>query len=59
MDLSMPALLGYFMTMMYNPDNVTIKASPFTTVATMTTGDDLCRMFVYNVDLNNTDLPLA
>ena len=59
MDLSMPALLGYFMTMLYNPNNVTIEASPFTTVAEMTTGDDLCRMFGYNVEPNNTDLPLA
>ena len=55
----MPALLGYFMTMIYNPNNVTIEASPFTTVAEMPTGDDLCRMFGYNVDPNNEDLPLA
>ena len=59
MDLSMPALLGYFMTMIYNPNNVSIEASPFTTVAEMTTGDDLCRMFGYNVDPKNKDLPLA
>ena len=55
----MPALLGYFMTMIYNPNNVTIEVSPFTTVAEMTTGDDLCRMFGYNVDPSNEDLPLA
>ena len=59
MDLSMPALLGYFMTMIYNPNNVTIEVSPFTTVAEMTTGDDLCRMFGYNIDPTNKDLPLA
>ena len=59
MDLSMPALLGYFMTMIYNPNNVSIEASPFTTVAEMATGDDLCRMFGYNVDPDNKDLPLA
>ena len=59
MDLSMPALLGYFMTMIYNPNNVTIEASPFTTVAEMTTGDDLCRMFGYNIDPTNKELPLA
>lgn len=59
MDLSMPALLGYFMTMIYNPNNVSIEASPFTTVAEMSTGDDLCRMFGYNVDPNNKDLPLG
>ena len=55
----MPALLGYFMTMIYNPNNVTIEVSPFTTVAEMTTGDDLCRMFGYNIDPTNKDLPLA
>ena len=55
----MPALLGYFMTMIYNPNNVSIEASPFTTVAEMTTGDDLCRMFGYNTDPENKELPLA
>ena len=59
MDLSMPALLGYFMTMIYNPNNVSIEASPFTTVAEMTTGDDLWRMFGYNIDPDKKDLALA
>ena len=59
MDLSMPALLGYFMTMIYNPNNVSIEASPFTTVAEMATGDQLCQMFGYNIDPDNKDLPLA
>lgn len=59
MDLSMPALLGYFMTMIYNPNNVSIEASPITTVAEMTTGDDLCRMFGYNTNPENEDHPLA
>ncbi|KAL9099527.1 MAG: hypothetical protein Q9163_004987 [Psora crenata] len=58
-DLSMPAILGYFMTMMYNPNNVSIEASPLTTVAEMTVGEDLCKMFGYNVDPENTDLPLS
>ena len=59
MDLSMPALLGYFMTMIYNPNNVSIEASPITTVAEMVTGDDLCTMFGYNVDANKTEVPLG
>ena len=59
MDLSMPALFGYFMTMIYNPNNVSIEASPITTVAEMTVGDDLCKMFGYNTDPEKTDLPLA
>ena len=59
MDLSMPALFGYFMTMIYNPNNVSIEASPLTTVAEMRVGDDLCKMFGYNTDPERTDLPLA
>lgn len=59
MDLSMPALLGYFMTMIYNPNNVTIELSPLTTVAEMAVGDDLCRMFGFNVDPDNKEQPLA
>ena len=59
MDLSMPSLLGYFMTMIYNPNNVSIEASPITTVAEMSTGDDLCEMFGYNIDPDKKDLPLA
>ena len=59
MDLSMPALLGYFMTMIYNPNNVSIEASPLTTVAEMVTGDTLCNMFGFNTDPELTDQPLA
>ncbi|KAL9107284.1 MAG: hypothetical protein Q9227_007826 [Pyrenula ochraceoflavens] len=59
MDLSTPALLGYFMTMIYNPNNVSIEASPLTTVAEMAVGDDLCNLFGYNVDPENKDHPVA
>ena len=59
MDLSMPALLGYFMTMLYNPNNVSIEASPLTTVAEMSVGDDLCKMFGYNIDPEKKEMPLA
>lgn len=59
MDLSMPAVLGYFMTMIYNPNNVSIEAGPLTTVAEMVAGDALCEMFGYNIDLKITDLPVA
>lgn len=59
MDLSMPALLGYIMTLLYNPNNVAIEVSPLTTVAEMTVGDDLCRLFGYNVDPNNKEQPLS
>ncbi|KAL8819057.1 MAG: hypothetical protein Q9191_007816, partial [Dirinaria sp. TL-2023a] len=59
MDVSMPSLFGYFMTMIYNPNNVSIEASPLTTVAEITVGDDLCKMFGYNTDPEKTDLPLS
>lgn len=58
MDLAMPAQLGYFMAMLYNPNNVSIEASPITTVVEMETGDDLCRMFGFNTD-PASDLPVA
>ena len=58
-DLSMPAILGYFMTMMYNPNNVTIEVSPLTTVAEMEVGDQLCEMFGFNLDRNQKELPVA
>lgn len=59
MDMSMPALLGYFMTMMYNPNNVTIEVSPLTTVAEICVGEDLCEMFGFNIDPENDKQPLA
>lgn len=49
MDLSMPALLGYFMTMLYNPNNVSIEASPLTTLAEIRAGEQLCELFGYNI----------
>ena len=59
MDMSMPALLGYFMTMLYNPNNVTLEVSPLTIVAEIATGNDLCNMFGYNTDDKNQNLPVA
>ncbi|KAK4120313.1 PLP-dependent transferase [Parathielavia appendiculata] len=42
-NLSMPAMLGYLMAMMYNPNNVAVEAR-----------EQLCDMFGYNLDPNNT-----
>lgn len=56
-DMSMPALLGYFMTMLYNPNNVSIEASPITTVAELEVGDQLSEMFGYNIDDSNKEAP--
>ncbi|KAL8827771.1 MAG: hypothetical protein Q9170_006883, partial [Blastenia crenularia] len=50
MDMSMPSLLGYFMTMLYNPNNVSIEASPLTMVAEIEAGQQLCEMFGYNLN---------
>ncbi|KAJ5623367.1 hypothetical protein N7490_011972 [Penicillium lividum] len=49
-DMAMPGLLGYFMTMIYNPNNVTVEASPFTTVVELRAGKQLCKMFGYNIE---------
>jgi hypothetical protein len=46
-DLTMPSLLGYFMTMLYNPNNVALEASPLTTVAELKVGEQLCELFGY------------
>ncbi|KAH8703847.1 pyridoxal phosphate-dependent transferase [Talaromyces proteolyticus] len=47
-DLAAPGILGYFMTMLYNPNNVALEASPFTTVTELKAGQQLCKMFGYN-----------
>ena len=49
-DLTVPGLLGYFMTMIYNPNNVAVEASPLTTVIELEAGNQLCKMFGYNTD---------
>lgn len=59
MDMSMPSLLGYFMTMLYNPNNVSIEASPLTMVAEIEAGQQLCEMFGYNLDPKVKDVPIG
>lgn len=46
-DLTMSSLLGYFMTMLYNPNNVALEASPMTTLVELRVGRQLCKMFGY------------
>lgn len=53
----MPALLGYFMTMMYNPNNVVSECSPLTTIAELECGNQLCQMFGFNVKPQDELLP--
>ncbi|KAH6884277.1 pyridoxal phosphate-dependent transferase [Thelonectria olida] len=49
-DLTMSSLLGYFMTMLYNPNNVALEASPMTTLVELRVGKQLCKLFGYNID---------
>ncbi|KAI0455119.1 pyridoxal-dependent decarboxylase domain-containing protein [Xylaria acuta] len=56
-DMSMASLLGYFMTMLYNPNNVAIEASPLSTVAEIEVGEQLCELFGYNIDQDDTEAP--
>ncbi|KAI1311839.1 pyridoxal-dependent decarboxylase domain-containing protein [Xylaria venustula] len=57
MTRAMASLLGYFMTMLYNPNNVAIEASPLSTVAEIEVGEQLCELFGYNINPDNTDAP--
>ncbi|KAL8784727.1 MAG: hypothetical protein Q9213_003824 [Squamulea squamosa] len=59
MDMSMPSLLGYFMTMLYNPNNVSIEASPLTMVAEIEAGQQICEMLGYNLDPEVKDTPVG
>ncbi|KAK6216154.1 hypothetical protein LQW54_003728 [Pestalotiopsis sp. IQ-011] len=56
-DMSMASLLGYFMTMIYNPNNVALEASPLSTIAEIEVGEQLCELFGYNIDEDNQDAP--
>ncbi|DAA78911.1 TPA_exp: Uncharacterized protein A8136_2696 [Trichophyton benhamiae CBS 112371] len=58
-DLTTPGLLGYFMTMIYNPNNVAVEASPLTTAIELEVGKQLAEMFGYNIDEKNKSLPLS
>lgn len=46
----MPALMGYIMTMLYNPNNVSVEASPMTTIAEIRAGEQLCKLFGYKTE---------
>ena len=59
MDMSMPALLGYFATMLFNPNNVAFEASPFTTQIEVEVGKQLSTMFGYEVNEGDPLKPSA
>lgn len=44
-DVSLPALVGYIATLLYNPNNVSWEASPITTLIEIEVGRELARMF--------------
>ncbi len=46
----MSSLLGYFMTMLYNPNNVALEASPMTTLVELRVGKQLCKLFGYKTE---------
>jgi glutamate/tyrosine decarboxylase-like PLP-dependent enzyme len=48
-DVTLPAMLGYFATMLYNPNNVAFEGSTVTTLLEMWVADDLCRMLGYTI----------
>lgn len=58
-DMGMAGLLGYFMTMIYNPNNVAVEASPFTTVVELRAGKQLCEMFGFNTKEKAEGPPLS
>ncbi|KAI5818181.1 pyridoxal-dependent decarboxylase domain protein [Pyronema omphalodes] len=53
-DISMPAMLGYISTMLFNPNNVSVEASPITTVLEMEAGKQLCKLLGYRLDPGTT-----
>ncbi|HYW07479.1 MAG TPA: pyridoxal-dependent decarboxylase [Longimicrobium sp.] len=46
-DLTMASMIGYFATMLYNPNNVAAEASPVTTRMELEVADQLARMIGY------------
>lgn len=48
-DQTIPAVLGYFAGMLYNPNNVTTEASPVTVDWELQVGHDILRMLGYKV----------
>ncbi|KAJ7243183.1 pyridoxal phosphate-dependent transferase [Mycena haematopus] len=47
MEMSMPSMVGWLATILYNPNNVAFEASPITTVIELEVGQQLCEMLGY------------
>lgn len=54
-ETTLPAILGYFATTLYNPNNVAFEGSTATTILEQLVGDDLCRMLGYKVPTLDKD----
>ncbi|KAK1228158.1 hypothetical protein PQX77_008791, partial [Marasmius sp. AFHP31] len=48
-DVSLPAILGYFAAIVYNQNNVTPEASPFSSYVEWKVGKRLCEMLGFNI----------
>lgn len=48
-ELTIPAMLGYFAAMLYNPNNVAFEGSTATTILEILVGNDICEMLGYRV----------
>ncbi|KAJ6487082.1 PLP-dependent transferase [Mycena vitilis] len=47
MEMSMPSMIGWLTTILYNPNNVAFEASPITTKLELEVGMQLCEMLGY------------
>ncbi len=56
-ELTLPAMLGYFSAMLYNPNNVAFEGSTATTILELLVGDDICRMLGYEISSPNAPRP--
>jgi len=55
-DVTIASAVGYMSTILYNPNNVSIQASPVTSFIEMAVGNDLCRMVGFEFPVTkNTD----
>ncbi|QRV81992.1 Pyridoxal-dependent decarboxylase conserved domain [Ceratobasidium sp. AG-Ba] len=56
-DTSMPGMLGYLATVLYNPNNVATEASPLTSVIERDVGIQLCQMLGYDTNNDTSSRP--
>ncbi|KAE8356184.1 pyridoxal phosphate-dependent transferase [Aspergillus coremiiformis] len=52
MDTAMASIIGYATALLYNPNNLGLEASPYTSFLEVQIGDDFCKMLGYAIDAN-------